>query len=104
AVAAAAAYDVEARTDDAWYAAGPESALDLLREVDPDARTVLVVGHNPTIAFLAQTLDSGEGDPEAAAGMHAGYPPGALTVLELDGDWADLDLGGARVVAFRSGR
>jgi phosphohistidine phosphatase len=104
AVAAAAAYDLEPRTDDAWYAAGPDSALDLLREVGDDARTVLVIGHNPTIAFLAQTLDSGDGDPEASAGMHAGYPPAALTVLEVDGSWADLDLGGARVVAFRSGR
>ena len=39
------------------------TALDLIRETSPDAvRTLVVVGHNPTMAYLAQLLDDGDGD------------------------------------------
>ena len=73
--------------DAGLYAAGPEAALDLIRE-RPAAtpRDVMVIGHNPTMAYLAQMLDDGGGDTEAGAAMAGGYPTSALTVLEFDGD------------------
>ncbi len=66
--------------------------------------TVLVIGHNPTMAYLAQMLDSGEGDPEASAGMTEGFPAAAVVVLEMDGPWAGLEMAGARVTGFHVGR
>ena len=36
------------------YAAGPDTAFDLMRETPDEAGTLLVIGHNPTIAVLAQ--------------------------------------------------
>lgn len=85
------------------YSAGPESALDLLRGADPGVRRLVVVGHNPTMAYLAQMLDDGHGDRSATAELISrGYPTAALTVFEYDGDWADLDT--ARLTAFHVGR
>ncbi|MBD8869424.1 SixA phosphatase family protein [Nocardioides donggukensis] len=104
ALAEAAGYRLDPVLDDAMYDAGPETALDLIRGTDQVVGTLVVVGHNPTIGYLAQLLDDGEGDPDASAGMLEGYPTGALTVLRTSGAWTDLELGGATVLAFRTGR
>ncbi|WP_244928274.1 histidine phosphatase family protein [Nocardioides sp. W7] len=105
AVAEGAGWDAELATyDESLYAAGPESALDVVREVEDAVRTLVVVGHNPTMAYLAQLLDDGDGDEDASAEMVAGYPTSATTVFTVEGDWADLDEAGARVVAFHVGR
>lgn len=104
ALAAAADWDLDAEIDRGLYAAGPDTALDLVREVEDDVRRLLVVGHNPTIAVLAQLLDDGDGDPDLAEEMMSGYPTGAVAVFEVDGSWADLEEGGARLVGFHVGR
>ena len=104
AVATAADWDLDAEIDRGLYAAGPDTALDLVREVDDDVRRLLMVGHNPTIAVMAQLLDDGDGDPDLAEEMMSGYPTGAVAVFEVDGSWADLEEGGARLVGFHVGR
>jgi phosphohistidine phosphatase len=104
ALAGAAGWGVEAEVDRGLYSAGPETALDLMRLTPEEAGTLVVVGHNPTIAYLAQLLDDGEGDPDASNEMATGYPAGAVTVMEYDGAWADLDAGTARVTHFHVGR
>jgi len=104
-VAEGAGWDVDLATyDETLYAAGPETAMDLLRDVEDDVRTLVVVGHNPTVAYLAQLLDDGDGDEDASAAMVVGYPTSAMTVLEVEGDWSDLDEAGGRVLAFHVGR
>jgi phosphohistidine phosphatase len=100
AVSSGAGYALEPEYDAVLYAAGPETALDLIRETGDELTTVLVIGHNPTMAYLAQMLDSGEGDPEASAGMTEGFPAGAVVVLEHEGPWAGLEMAGARVTGF----
>lgn len=95
-----AGWALDATLDAGLYAAGPETALDLLRATPEEARTLLVVGHNPTIAYLAQLLDGGDGDPDAGNAMAHGFPAGALAVLEHDGAWTELEMGCTRVVAF----
>ena len=104
AVAPAAGWELEPDFDTGLYAAGPEAALDLIREVPPEATSVLVIGHNPTIAYLAQLLDDGAGDSEAAERMATGFPTSALAVLAVDGPWAELELAGASLVGFHVGR
>lgn len=105
AVAQGAGWDAEVATyDESLYAAGPESALDVVREVEESVRALVVVGHNPTMAYLAQLLDDGDGDERASAELVAGYPTSATTVFAVEGDWSDLDEAGARVVAFHVGR
>lgn len=103
-IAGAAGWALEPELDRGLYAAGPDTALDILRAAPDEARTVVVVGHNPTVASLAHLLDDGHGDPRATAEMASGYPTCAVTVLEYAGAWADLDEGGASVRAFFVGR
>ena len=83
--------DVEPTASEALYGAGPETALDLVRETPDDVRRLVVVGHNPTMAYLAPLLDDGEGDDGGREQMAAGFPTGALAVFEVRGAWADLD-------------
>ena len=104
ALAGSAGWDVVPEYDASLYAAGPDTALDLLRETDDTVDTLVVIGHNPTMAYVAQMLDDGDGDAEAVAAMNEGFPTSAVAVFAVDGAWADLEMGGARLTAFHVGR
>ena len=99
-----AGWDLDPELDEGLYAAGTQAALDLLRDVDDGITSVIMVGHNPTMASLAAVLDDGEGDEEAGNELAMGYPTSAVTVFEYDGRWSDLDEASASVVAFHVGR
>ena len=99
-----AGWDLDPELDEGLYSAGTQAALDLLRGVDDGITSVILVGHNPTMASLATILDDGEGDEEAGNALALGYPTSALTVLEYDGKWSELDEASASVVAFHVGR
>jgi phosphohistidine phosphatase len=101
-LAEAAGWSLEPTFDRGLYAAGPDTAFDLMREAPDEARTLLVIGHNPTIAVVAQLLDDGEGDEEAGQRMMAGYPTSALSVFEYDGEWSDIEPASARLTAFHT--
>lgn len=102
ALARGGGWDTSPEVSQGLYSAEPESALDLVRESGDETRTLALVGHNPTVGSLAQLLDDGRGDSDAGTAMvTGGFPPGAVAVLEHDGDWADLAWGSARLVAYR---
>ena len=103
-VASGGGFDLEPHLSQVLYGAGPETALDLVRESPHDATALLVIGHNPTIAYLASLLDDGDGDPAVASEMMSGYPTSAVALFEYDGDWRDLDEAGATLVAYHVGR
>ena len=73
-----------------------------MRALDEECVCAVIVGHNPTMAVLAQLLDDGEGDVEAGNAMAAGFPTSAVAVFEVAGAWADLD--DARLTGFHVGR
>ncbi|WP_297740471.1 histidine phosphatase family protein [Nocardioides sp.] len=100
----AAGWELAPVIEPALFAASPDTVLDLLREAPADARSVMVVGHNPTIAYLAQLLDDGGGDAAASAAMVGGYPPCAMTVFDVVDAWTDLEFASASLRAFRAGR
>jgi phosphohistidine phosphatase len=104
AIAEAAGWTCEATQDRGLYTAGPEAALDLVRATPDPVTTLVVVGHNPTIATAAQLLDDGDGDAAAIAEMLRGYPAGALAAFELAGSWSQLDWDTARLVGFHVGQ
>jgi phosphohistidine phosphatase len=103
-VAEGGSFEAKAASSEGLYAASPETALDLVRETPDDVSALVVVGHNPTIAYLAQLLDDGSGDEDAGREMAIGFPTGALAVFQVDVPWADLELASARLVAFHVGR
>jgi phosphohistidine phosphatase len=100
----AADLDLEPDLDPSLYPAGTDAALEVLRTAPAGATTVMVVGHNPTVEHLVHLLDDGSAAPDAFAEISAGFPTSALAVLEVIGEWADLDLAGARIVDFHVGR
>lgn len=104
ALAQAADWAVEPTFDRGLYAAGPDTALDLLRDLDDACSTVVLLGHNPTMASLAQLLDDGEGDVEAGNAMAVGFPTAALALFDVHGAWADLGAGAATVTGFHVAR
>jgi len=98
-------WELRADVSDLLYSAEPETVLDLLREVPEQARSVVVVGHNPTMAYVATMVDDGSGDEAATTELTTrGFPTCSLAVFEYDGDWAALDVTSARLVAFHVGR
>lgn len=104
ALAEGGSFEVNVTYSDSLYAAGPETALDLVRETDDSVSALVVVGHNPTMAYLAQLLDDATGDEEAARLMATGFPAGAVAHFEVTGDWVELDLASARLVGFHVGQ
>lgn len=101
---AAAELDLTPELESGLYPAGPDAALEILRTAPAAAATVMVVGHNPTMAHLVHLLDDGSADPDAFAEISAGFPTSAVAVLEVVGAWADLDIAGARISAYHVGR
>ena len=95
--------ECEVSFDDAVFTGSAEVALEVLQNVAEDAETVLFLGHNPTAAFLAHYLDDGEGDPAAVSAMLHGFPPAALTVLEVAVPWSALSSETGRVTDFYVG-
>jgi phosphohistidine phosphatase len=104
ALASGAGWSLAPTLDRGLYSAGPETALDLVRALSDEVATVVMVGHNPTMAYLANLLDDGDGDPAAVADLTSGFPTCSLALFTYDGPWADLDPGRARLVAFHVGR
>jgi len=102
--AAAAELDVRPDLDSALYSAGPDTAMAVLRTAPADASTVMIVGHNPTMAHLVHLLDDGSADPEAFAEVSAGFPTSAVAVLEVPSPWSSLEIAGARISGFHVGR
>jgi phosphohistidine phosphatase len=82
------------------YTAGPEQLLEVVREADPEASVVLVVGHAPGLPALASLLADGEGSVQAHRLMAEGYPTCALAVLRYSGHWSDLGYDDARLDYF----
>lgn len=97
-----AASGIEAATtfEDAIYEGWPGGLLDVVRGVDPAARTVLLVGHAPGTPGLAERLASDDTDPALVREISAGFPTSAIAALEVEGDWATLDPGTALLTHY----
>ena len=103
-LASGAGWDLEPDFDRGLYSAEPTTAVDLISVVDNAVQSLLVLGHNPTMAYLAQLLGDGEGRRELENELFAGFLTCALAVFDYDGSWADLAEGSARLVGYHVGR
>ncbi|CAN5520020.1 histidine phosphatase family protein [soil metagenome] len=95
---------VSASFDDAVFTGSPDVVLEVLHAAPVDASTVIFVGHNPTAAFLCHHLDDGEGDSAMVSEMFAGFPPGAMALLDVRVPWSELGAETATVVGFYVGQ
>ncbi len=85
--------DPEVRYLDDLYYAGSQALLDLARAVPEDVRTLLVVGHEPTMSQAAVLLAGPDSDTATLARVRVGVPTASWSLLDV-GDWAALE-GGA---------
>jgi len=90
--------------EDALYLASAKRILAFVREAGDDAKTLLIVGHNPgieeTAALLARKPDN---DAERALleKLSAKFPTCALAVLDFDtAHWHDVAAHSGTLVAF----
>jgi phosphohistidine phosphatase len=79
---------------DALYGAETDVVLQYIREIDEDAKSVLLVGHNPTVYQLAwELLTDRHGDrarTDRATLESHGFPTCALAVLAMEvSAWED---------------
>ena len=65
------------------YDGGLSAALEIVREVDPDAKIVLLIGHNPTVSALSHRLD--DTHVRAAGGLRTS----GIAVHGVSTAWAD---------------
>jgi phosphohistidine phosphatase len=82
------------------YLASGGQLLVRLQEVDDRTSQLLLIGHNPGIADLAQGL-AGSGERASLRRMAAKFPTAALAVCELGLEsWCDLAPGSGHLLDF----
>ena len=60
---------------------------------------LLVVGHNPMLEDVAHIF-AARGSKEARAGLAGGFPPCAMAVIAIDGDFAETTPATSELAAF----
>ncbi|WP_162598762.1 SixA phosphatase family protein [Nocardioides gilvus] len=103
AVAQGAGWELEPDIEPALYSAGSESVMDLLRLTPDGAKCVVVLGHNPTVSYLAQLISDGRGLAALHEEMARGFPPTASAVFDVTETWSSFALGDGRLVGFHVG-
>ncbi|MDM7830958.1 SixA phosphatase family protein [Cellulomonas edaphi] len=87
---------------DEVYTAGAQALLALVQAVPDDVRTLLVVGHEPTMSHAAELL-AGPGSDEAAyLRVQVGVPTASWSVLESSAAWSDWAPSGALLVGLHT--
>ena len=90
----------EARAEPGLYEAAAAGLHAIVRALPDAAPSVMLVGHNPSLADLANHL-AGSGATSDVARMAAKFPTAGLAVLEFDIDrWRDAAPGSARLARF----
>jgi len=92
--------EVETRLDGRIYEAPVGRLLTVLQEVEPEARTVLMIGHNPGFEDLAKLL-IGEGDMDGILRLGQKYPTAALAVIDFaQASWREVQRRAGRLERF----
>jgi phosphohistidine phosphatase len=82
------------------YLAGSQAMLNRLQRTDNEAKSVMLVAHNPGTQSLALRL-TGSGNAVDIARLEAKFPTGALAMLIYRGDtWDGLDTGTCELHSF----
>ena len=91
---------VATRAEPGLYEASPAGLLTIVAALTDAARSVMLVGHNPSIGDVANLL-AGRGDGRARLHMAATFPTSALAVLEFALDhWREVAPGEGELTSF----
>ena len=92
--------EADIRYEDSLYDSRPSTVVNLVNGIGEDVKTLLVVGHEPTMSSLAFALAGIDSDPDAHERITQKYPTSAMAVFETQMPWPHLGLGGATLVDF----
>jgi len=84
--------EVDVRDD--LYGVDVDELIEIVRGVDARVRTLLVVGHEPTMSATAGRL-AGSGEPGPMSQVRAGLPTAGYARLDVTVPWAELEPLGA---------
>jgi phosphohistidine phosphatase len=90
----------EVRYEKGLYDGGRTEVFDLLRTVSDETRTVLVVGHNPTVSDVSLLLIP----DEQYDGNDVGLKTSGLAVHRTEGSWSETSPGSMRLVERHTAR
>ena len=93
--------EIEVRIEEDLYTASASDLLDRLRDVDPGADSVMLIGHNPALQNLALSL---AGNGVDLRRLTEKFPTAALATLTFQCSWGGLTPGAAELVAFLTPR
>ncbi len=85
--------------DPGLYEGGRTEVIDLLRAVADDIRTVLIIGHNPTMSDISLLLRPDDGNAD-----FAGLKTCGIAVHRTDGSWSDTEPGSMPLVETYTAR
>jgi phosphohistidine phosphatase len=90
----------EVRYEKGLYDGGRTEVFDLLRTVSDETRTVLVVGHNPTVSDVSLLLIP----DDQYDGKDVGLKTSGLAVHRTEGSWSETSPGSMRLVERHTAR
>ncbi len=86
--------------EDRLYAASPQTILSVIRDAHMRARRLMVIGHNPGLQELAESLIAA-GDIEARERLREKFPTGAMAIIDFATDsWDKVHNHGGRLDRF----
>lgn len=92
--------EIESRRDGRIYEAPVGRLLEVVREVEPAVRTLMLIGHNPGFEELAKLL-IGEGDMDGILRLGQKYPTSGLAVIDFSlENWSDVAQKSGRLERF----
>lgn len=92
--------DIPVSVEPRLYEATDATFLSALRDCPDQARTLLLVGHNPSLGEMACRLAT-TGDRPALLKMAAKFPTSAVAIIDFDVDhWAEVHEGAGRLIRF----
>jgi phosphohistidine phosphatase len=87
--------DVPVRLEAAIYEAWSDTLVDLVHALADEVGTAVLVGHGPGLPDLAERLNRVSGD-----GPIGKFRTSAVAVFTVDGSWAEVGPGTARLTAY----
>lgn len=89
-----------ARLEPRLYGADPDELLDVVRELPDTVRTVVVVGHEPTMSQTSALLAGPRSDLTALARIRQKFPTNGVAVVRVPGPWSRIGPGSGVLETF----
>jgi phosphohistidine phosphatase len=90
----------ESRLEKKLYEADRRDLMELARQTPDSVKTLIIVGHNPSIAEFAAHF-AGRGEREALKRLGKGFPTSGITIFEIeDSEWRKLRWGDGILTHF----